>query len=720
MIQKRILLCAGLLISPAFGAGFSHSGHPGTVKQLFGDGFGEYCAIDTADHLYCWDEAGIPIKTPIDHAKSVSMGTFWCAIQLDDRVSCWKTGETEPFLPPQLQKAKSISVDSYGICGIALDGKAYCQSGSSHPNPVEELPSQFDHYDEIQTLFAEPCLTDKTGRSICKSGWESAPKSGVLKIRFSPYLSDGCWLLKDGTIRCFGGDYDSKDADPPPSGAFTDLSVGASSACGVTATHELSCWTFSNCLHCRHGIISPPPIRPISIVSGYDNACAILEDHTVLCWGKYPAFNPFYGMDDDSHGDSYLIATQAKAGLIRVSSDPYSTSGGDHASEVEPSSFAYGDTIVAGFQVGRHDGGGATNIGWATSKDGGKTWTHGFLPGTTAVTGGKYPFASDVCVAYSAKHNVWMMSLFGAPVSGLGNPLLISRSTDGGMTWNNPIELQPTVDGTGLVCDNSPTSKFFGRCYAFHDWGGNVSTSDDGGVTWTAKHSTPNLLLRQFAFPGVLPDGTVFITQDSISFSHDGGETWSAPVVSNPNRKLTDIVIRADSAATVTGVDRDGNMYRVDSDCQFEPNCYSNGLSFVTSHDRGQSWTPATRIPLEPNEAQINHFNATLGVDPQTSGANAHLAVSYYYMNAGDCSDDCQVYVGFISSIDGGKTWSAPITLAGPMNVSWLTVSNPVGDYASLSFSNGVAVPFFALAASAPVAGKLDEAIYTNPQPVSK
>src|SRR5205823_3938779 len=59
------------------------------------------------------------------------------------------------------------------------------------------------------------------------------------------------------------------------------------------------------------------------------------------------------------------------ANLTQVSSDPYSIGPGQHATEVEPHMVANGKTLVAAFQTGRIAPGGATNIGWATSTDGG-------------------------------------------------------------------------------------------------------------------------------------------------------------------------------------------------------------------------------------------------------------------------------------------------------------------------------------------------------------
>src|SRR3954452_5155146 len=80
----------------------------------------------------------------------------------------------------------------------------------------------------------------------------------------------------------------------------------------------------------------------------------------------------------------------ANVALTRVSTDPYTDTAAQHRTEVEPDTFAYGSTIVAAFQVGRVFGGGASNIGFATSNDGGGTWHKGYLPGITARAGGAY------------------------------------------------------------------------------------------------------------------------------------------------------------------------------------------------------------------------------------------------------------------------------------------------------------------------------------------
>src|SRR2546430_10204481 len=100
--------------------------------------------------------------------------------------------------------------------------------------------------------------------------------------------------------------------------------------------------------------------------------------------------------------------------LTQLSSDPYTNPDSNHKTQVEPDTFAFGNTIVAAFQSGRFFDGGASNIGWATSTNAGETWTHGFLPGTTIFATPPGPSknhrVSDPSVAYDARHKVWIIS----------------------------------------------------------------------------------------------------------------------------------------------------------------------------------------------------------------------------------------------------------------------------------------------------------------------
>ena len=148
--------------------------------------------------------------------------------------------------------------------------------------------------------------------------------------------------------------------------------------------------------------------------------------------------------------------------LTQISSDPFTIGPGQHATEVEPHVFAFGATVVAAFQTGRIVGGGGTAIGWATSTDSGNTWTHGFLPGLTSGNGGgPYSAASDPAVAFDAKHGVWIIE--SLPIASFSTPaVVVSRSTDGGFTWDNPVSVGGNVsssDKSWIVCDNTSASR---------------------------------------------------------------------------------------------------------------------------------------------------------------------------------------------------------------------------------------------------------------------
>ena len=77
------------------------------------------------------------------------------------------------------------------------------------------------------------------------------------------------------------------------------------------------------------------------------------------------------------------IPTQSSSPLMRLSTDKFHDSASEHRTEVEPGTFAWGSTIVSTFQVSRVYAHGGADIGFATSTNGGKTWTSGYLPDLT-------------------------------------------------------------------------------------------------------------------------------------------------------------------------------------------------------------------------------------------------------------------------------------------------------------------------------------------------
>ena len=401
-----------------------------------------------------------------------------------------------------------------------------------------------------------------------------------------------------------------------------------------------------------------------------------------------------------------------------VSIDPYTNTTSFHKTEVEPDTFSFGNTIVGVHQTGRFSDGGSSNVGYVTSTDGGTTWIHGFLPGTTVYSNppGPYDRATDPAVAYDPKHDVWMSNVL-AMTGTVGKAILVNRSTDGGVTFQNPVTVASTsftfFDKNWITCDTWAASPFYGNCYVEWDDNGTGNTlklyrSTDGGLTWT-QSSYPNSSVIG-GQPVVQPSGTVVVPIDNgfegsvESFvSTNGGASYTGPfTISAITAHFVSGSLRVHELPSAE-VDGAGKVYVVWNDCRFRSGCAQNDIVMSTSTD-GISWTPVVRIPIDPTNSTVDHFIPGLAVDRGTQGATAHLGLTYYYYPVSNCTEStCQLTVGYVQSTDAGATWTAPVQVQGPVTNTWLPLTTQgymVGDYMSTSFINGKAFPVVIVAKS--------------------
>ena len=317
-----------------------------------------------------------------------------------------------------------------------------------------------------------------------------------------------------------------------------------------------------------------------------------------------------------------VTAAAASGGSViatPISSDPYTNASSQHRTQVEPDSFGYGDTVVATFQTGRFvNGGGSSNIGWATTTNAGRTWTTGMLPGTTVYQGGPWSRISDPAVAYDPLHDVWMISTlaFGMGLTPFGSPtgILVSRSTDGGLTWQQPVEtfVGGFLDKNWITCDTWPLSPYYGNCY--QEWddpgAGNrlyMNRSTDGGATWSAPVSPRRAALRSRRSAGRPAQRArgrpVHDRKRDQSLSQRGRGTRTGrarpPSTTSPSTRSREISGR--SALPSAEVDSEGRVYVVWQDCRFRTGCGSNDIVMSTGTN-GFTWTAPVRIPIDADE----------------------------------------------------------------------------------------------------------------------
>jgi hypothetical protein len=189
-----------------------------------------------------------------------------------------------------------------------------------------------------------------------------------------------------------------------------------------------------------------------------------------------------------------------------------------HTTQSETSIAVNGATVCAGFNDSGAFAATGNFTGFAFSTNGGATWTDGGpLP---TGTGSDNNFG-DPSIVYSTRDGAF----YFATLSDLGLSMWKSTSCTS-WTYVGAIHVGGGDDKEIMAVDNNPASPFFGRLYvAWIDFNFPTSTrfrvtfSNNGGATWSAPVSLPATSSGQGAWPAVAPNGDLFVALMFQSFA---------------------------------------------------------------------------------------------------------------------------------------------------------------------------------------------------------
>jgi BNR/Asp-box repeat protein len=401
--------------------------------------------------------------------------------------------------------------------------------------------------------------------------------------------------------------------------------------------------------------------------------------------------------------------------------------------------------VIGVFQQDRWSNGGARGLVTATSFDGGTTWSRTFphfskCAGGTPANGGDYDRSSDPWVSIGPDGRAYQISLSVNAAQTI-SAILTSTSTDGGLSWSEPVTVQRDDSPNHFVFNDKESltadPRTAGTAYAVWDRSRFPSDSSrnpgtsrafrgdpmfakttNGGATWTTprdilpQNQNVSTIGNQIA---VLPDGTLVDVYlyfkglggpnqsiEGVQRSTDGGATWSK-TIQITNNTVTPVIDPDTGTPLRTGSDiggglpdiavdpRSGTIYAVFEDNRFSGGAH-NDIALTKSTDGGRTWS----APIKANQTTNGATAFTPAVDVLPNGT---VAVTYYdWRNNTPDPATLPTDEFIVVSHNGGASFDPEARIT-PTSFNTANAPNArgffLGDYEGLANNGSAFKPFF-------------------------